>query len=85
LGADVRITVRREGDGVVIKVTNTVPAGHGQPGNGMALDNVRQRLLLLHDMHGRIDQACQDGVFQVRLEIPLPTPSDGLLWREVKQ
>jgi len=71
-GAEVRITARCDGDRVVLKVTNTVPGGHGQPGHGMALHNVRQRLLLLHDMHARFDQACHDGVFQVRLELPLP-------------
>lgn len=72
MGAEVRITARRDGDRVVVKVTNTVPAGQGRPGQGMALDNVRQRLMLLHDMHARFDLACQDGVFQVRLELPLP-------------
>ncbi len=72
-GAEVRITAKRQGERVVLKVTNTVPGGQGQSGHGMALDNVRQRLLLLHDVHARFDWACQDGVFQVRLEWPLPS------------
>jgi two-component system sensor histidine kinase AlgZ len=38
-----RVTQRR-GSVVVIKVTNTVPAGQGRPGHGLALDNVRDRL-----------------------------------------
>ena len=55
---------------VVIKVTNTVPAGTGAKGNGLALDNVRQRLSLLHDLEGRFQSALVNGVFQARLEIP---------------
>ncbi len=70
-GAVVRISTKRRGSVVVIKVTNTVPAGSGAPGNGLALDNVRQRLNLLHDVQGRFQSALVDGVFQVRLEIPV--------------
>lgn len=70
-GAVVRISTQRRGSTVVIKVTNTVPAGSGARGNGLALDNVRQRLALLHDVEGRFQSALVDGVFQVRLEIPI--------------
>ena len=70
-GATVRITTQRRGSLVVIKVTNTVPAGSGAKGNGLALDNVRQRLNLLHDVQCRFQSALVNGVFQVRLEIPV--------------
>ncbi|AOW15467.1 histidine kinase [Hydrogenophaga crassostreae] len=70
-GAVVRISTKRRGSVVVIKVTNTVPAGSGVKGNGLALDNVRQRLALLHDMQGQFQSALVDNIFQVRLEIPL--------------
>jgi len=70
-GAKVRITTQRRGSMVVIKVTNTVPAGRGIKGHGLALDNVRQRLNLLHDVQGRFQSALVNGVFQVRLEIPV--------------
>ncbi|HEY9094375.1 MAG TPA: histidine kinase [Hydrogenophaga sp.] len=70
-GAVVRISTQRRGSVVVIKVTNTVPAGSGVKGNGLALDNVRQRLTLLHDMRGQFQSALVDNIFQVRLEIPL--------------
>lgn len=70
-GATVRITTQRRGSMVVIKVTNTVPAGSGAKGNGLALDNVRQRLNLLHDVQGRFQSALVNGVFQVRMEIPV--------------
>jgi len=70
-GAVVRISTKRRGNVVVIKVTNTVPAGTGKRGHGLALDNVRQRLTLLHDVQGRFQSALVKGVFQVRLEIPI--------------
>jgi two-component system, LytTR family, sensor histidine kinase AlgZ len=70
-GAVVRISTQRRGSLVVIKVTNTVPAGSGAKGNGLALDNVRQRLTLLHDVQGQFKSALVDNIFQVRLEIPL--------------
>jgi len=69
-GAQIRISTRRRGANVVIKVTNTVPAGPGAQGHGVALDNVRDRLRLLHDVQGQFRQVFKDGLFQVRIEVP---------------
>ena len=69
-GAQVHVSTERRGSVVVVKVTNTTPAGAGERGNGLALANVRERLLLLHDVQARFSTALQNGVFQVRLEIP---------------
>lgn len=69
-GAQVRISTQRRGATVIIKVTNTVPAGQGVRGNGVALANVRDRLSLLHDVQGQFRSALKDGVFQVRIEVP---------------
>ena len=69
-GADVRISTQRRGNSVVIKVTNTVPAGQGQGGTGLALRNVEERLSLMHDVHGQFRAGLQNGVFQVRIEVP---------------
>ncbi|MEO8858799.1 MAG: histidine kinase [Burkholderiaceae bacterium] len=69
-GATVRISTRRRGSVVVVKVTNTVPAGAGAPGHGLALDNVRDRLRLLHDVQARFRCGLVDGVYQVRMELP---------------
>ena len=69
-GAQVRISTERRGNTVVVKVSNTTPAGSGEPGNGLALGNVRERLLLLHDVHARFQTVYKEGVFQVRLELP---------------
>jgi len=56
-GADVKVTTQRRGSVVVIKVTNTVPGGQGRPGHGVALDNVRDRLRLLHDVQAQFQTA----------------------------
>ena len=69
-GAQIKISTERRGSMVVVKVSNTTPAGVGARGNGLALANVRERLLLLHDVRARFQTVYQDGVFQVRLELP---------------
>ena len=69
-GADVKITTLRRGSVVVIRVTNTVPAGIGKAGMGLALDNVRDRLHLLHDVQAQFQTILKDGMFQVRMEVP---------------
>ena len=69
-GADVKVTTQRRGSTVVIKVTNTVPAGQGRPGHGVALENVRDRLRLLHDVQAQFQTALMDGRYQVRMEVP---------------
>jgi two-component system sensor histidine kinase AlgZ len=69
-GADVKVSTQRRGSVVVIKVTNTVPSGQGKPGHGVALDNVRDRLRLLHDVQAQFQTALIDGLYQVRMEVP---------------
>jgi two-component system sensor histidine kinase AlgZ len=70
-GADVQVSARRKGAVVVIKVTNTVPSGQGDAGHGVALRNVKERIALLHDVHGQVVSGFKNGLFQVRLEVPL--------------
>ena len=70
-GAQIRISTQRRTSSVVIKVANTVPAGPGPSGNGVALHNVRDRLKLLHDVQGQFQSGLKDGVFQVRIEVPI--------------
>ena len=69
-GAQLRISTHKRGSTVVIKVSNTVPAGPGAPGHGVALANVRDRLSLLHDVQGQFKHGLKDGVYQVRIEVP---------------
>jgi two-component system, LytTR family, sensor histidine kinase AlgZ len=69
-GAEVKISTQRRGNTVVIKVTNTLPAGQGVQGHGVALRNVQDRLRLLHDVQTAFRATLVDGVYQVRMEIP---------------
>jgi two-component system sensor histidine kinase AlgZ len=70
-GAQIKISTQRRGSVVVLKVTNSTPAGVGERGHGLALANVRERLALLHDVQAQFKTVFKDDVFQVRLEIPL--------------
>lgn len=70
-GALIRISTQRRGAVVVVKVRNTVPAGGGTGGQGVALRNVRDRLALLHDVQGQFQVLSKSGEFLVRIEVPL--------------
>ncbi len=73
-GALIKITTQRRSSTVVIKVTNTVSPADGKRqtrGTGVALNNVRDRLSLLHDVQGQFQSALKDGVFQARIEVPV--------------
>ena len=69
-GAQLRILTERRGSRVLIKVINTVPAGQGASGSGLALNNVRERLRLLHDVECQFQSTLKNGIFQVRIEVP---------------
>jgi len=71
VGAQVKVSTECRGSVVVLKVTNSTPAGVGERGHGLALANVRERLMLLHDVQAQFKTVFRDGMFQVRLEIPL--------------
>jgi two-component system sensor histidine kinase AlgZ len=71
MGAQVKVSTQRRNGTVVIKVTNTVPGGQGRRGHGVAQDNVRDRLRLLHDVQGQFQTVLKDGIYQVRLEVPV--------------
>ena len=56
-----------------IDIDNTVPSGPTPPsaGHGIALANVRDRLRLLHDVHGRFDARPQGKGYRVHIELPM--------------
>ena len=70
-GGVVRIRTQRRGGTVLIRVSNPVPHGVGTRGSGLALQNVRDRLALLHDVQARFHAGEKAGVYRVRLEVPL--------------
>lgn len=72
-GACIQVSTECRRFTVVIKVSNTVkqPAVGRSAGQGLALNNVRERLSLLHDVQGRFHAGLKNNVFQVRIEVPL--------------
>ena len=73
-GGKLRIATQRRGDRVVVRITNTLPAPHegstSTRGHGIALDNVRARLALLHDVQAQFSTKVKNGLYQVRISIP---------------
>jgi len=51
--------------------TTIASAGQAKPGQGIALNNVRDRLRLLHDIESSFQAGVQDGNYVVRMELPL--------------
>ena len=73
-GADILVRTMLRGNMVRVIVSNTVPAGTGKPGNGLALENVRRRLQLLHDVELHFSARPNDDRFVVRIEVPMRLP-----------
>ena len=72
----IRVRLGRTLDRIDIVVTNAVrpdaPATGDvwNGGNHMALDNIRERLLLLYDVEAQLNTRVADGMFEVRLHVP---------------
>lgn len=81
-GGKLQVRTERRGPEALIQITNTLPAAdaqHQSSGHGMALANVKARLALLHDLQGSFSARERDGLYVVRISVPLPqtTPSAG--------
>ncbi|MDR6537323.1 histidine kinase [Variovorax soli] len=77
-GAKVRIRTERRGGMAVIEVVNSLPplrwADEPLPrGHGIALDNVRDRLRLLHDVQAQFSAGMDQKAYRVRIAIPVGT------------
>jgi two-component system, LytTR family, sensor histidine kinase AlgZ len=70
-GGVVRVRTRVKGGRALISIVNSLAAGPSQPGNGMALQNVRERLRLMHDMAAQFEARAEDDVFRVQIVVPL--------------
>jgi two-component system sensor histidine kinase AlgZ len=71
LGGQLRIRTRVKNGHAVITLTNSVPDTPSQPGNGMALRNVRERLRLMHDVASQFEVSQAPGVYRVQMVVPL--------------
>lgn len=68
---EILIRFARQGDEVIIELSNP---WHGaddhHEGNRMALDNVRQRLMLFFDLEARLETVVQDGRYRLTITLP---------------
>ena len=73
-GGKLKVMTELRGSRVVVRITNTLPAPHegstSTRGHGIALDNVRARLALLHDVQAQFSTKVKNGLYQVRISIP---------------
>jgi len=69
-GGDVEVRTRRRGSEVELSIVNSVSAPARGQGHGMALANVRQRLMLMHDVAARFELQPEAQRFTVRMTIP---------------
>ena len=77
MGAIIHISTQRQAGKVAIEITNTLPTTTHKPGappptqgHGIALNNVRNRLRLLHDLESQFQAGVKQGQYVVRMEIP---------------
>ena len=70
-GGTIRVRTRVRMGRAVVSIANTVPAGPGRPGNGIALTNVRERLRLMHDVAAQFDTRLDRDLFRVQIVVPL--------------
>ena len=70
-GGEISLNIYRSGDKVHIVVRNPVaPDAHHHKGNRIALDNIRERLLLHFDLDAQLKLEPLGAVYQVNIVIP---------------
>ncbi len=73
-GGAIRVRTRLRLGNALVSIVNTLPAepaAPSQPGHGMALRNVRERLHLMHDVAAQFDTRREADVFRVEIVVPL--------------
>jgi len=70
--SDVLVRIERRGDRVHVRIENPVHPGAtgARAGNHMALDNIRERLMLFFDADAQLETKLSDGRYCVDLDIP---------------
>lgn len=75
-GGKLRISTQRQGERAIVRITNTLApdaaagAASATRGHGIALNNVRERLALLHDVQAHMSVRKKNGLYQVRIALP---------------
>lgn len=68
---DVLVRVERRGERVLLRVENPYHGADVETrGNHMALDNIRERLMLFFDAEARLESRIENGRYRVEIEIP---------------
>ena len=70
-GGVIRVRTRVKLGRAVVSITNSVPKEASQPGHGMALRNVRERLRLMHDVAAQFESRREEDVYRVQIVVPL--------------
>jgi two-component system sensor histidine kinase AlgZ len=71
---DILVRIERRGERVFVRIENPfVPAQQQRAGNRLALDNIRERLMLFFDAEARLETRVANGFFQVDIEMPYAT------------
>ena len=70
-GGVIRVRTRVKRGHAVIDIVNSRADDPSQPGHGMALLNVRERLRLMHDVAAQFDARRDGDVFRVQIVVPL--------------
>lgn len=69
-GAEVRVVTRARHGAVTLTVSNSLPDEPSSPGQGMALNNVRERLSLMHDLAADLRTVRSEDRFRVEITLP---------------
>ena len=70
-GGTIRVRTRVKLGRALVSIVNSVPAAASQPGHGIALRNVRERLRLMHDVAAQFEVRSEADVFRVQIVVPL--------------
>ena len=70
-GGAIRVATRARRGQAEVVIDNTVADGAANPGHGIALANVRERLRLMHDVGAQFDARRDGGRYRVRITVPL--------------
>ena len=70
-GGTIRVRTRVSHGRAVVTIANSVPDAPSRVGNGIALKNVRERLLLMHDVASQFEVQSAKNTFRVQIVVPL--------------
>jgi two-component system sensor histidine kinase AlgZ len=70
-GGAIRVRTRVKLGLAMISIVNSVPSAPSEPGHGIALHNVRERLRLMHDVAAQFDTRHERDTFRVQIMVPL--------------